>query len=140
MLCAKKINSHPILFSVNPHVLEFLNLDDHYIEKDLEDAIMRELEQFLLEFGVGFSFLARQKRIVVDNLDYHLDLLFFHRRLRRLVAIELKIGDFKPEYKGQMELYLRWLDKHERQPNEESPIGLILCTGKNHECIEAYWN
>ena len=120
----------------DPYLLEFLNLDDHYIEKDLEDAIMRELEQVLLEFGVGFTFMARQKRIVVDNIDFHLDLLFFHRRLRRLVAIELKVGGFQPEYKGQMELYLRWLDKYERQPNEESPIGLILCTGKNHECIE----
>ncbi len=126
----------PDLVFRDPYFLEFLNLDDRYMEKDLEDAIMRELEQFLLEFGTGFSFLARQKRIVVDNIDFHLDLLFFHRRLRRLVAIELKVGDFKPEYKGQMELYLRWLDKHERQPNEESPVGLILCTGKNHECIE----
>jgi predicted nuclease of restriction endonuclease-like (RecB) superfamily len=126
----------PDLVFRDPYVLEFLKLDDHYIEKDVEDAIMRELEQFLLEFGVGFSFLARQKRIVVDNIDFHLDLLFFHRRLRRLVAIELKIGDFKPEYKGQMELYLRWLDKYERQPHEEPPLGLILCTGKNQECIE----
>jgi hypothetical protein len=126
----------PDLVFRDPYILEFLNLNDHYIEKDLEDAIMRELEQFLLEFGVGFTFMARQKRIVVDNTDFHLDLLFFHRRLRRLVAIELKVGDFKPEYKGQMELYLRWLDKHERQPNEESPVGLILCTGKNTECIE----
>jgi predicted nuclease of restriction endonuclease-like (RecB) superfamily len=126
----------PDLVFRDPYFLEFLNLDDRYVEKDLEDAIMRELEQFLLEFGTGFSFLARQKRIVVDNIDFHLDLLFFHRRLRRLVAIELKVGDFRPEYKGQMELYLRWLDKYERQPNEESPIGLILCTGKNHECIE----
>lgn len=126
----------PDLVFRDPYVLEFLNLDDRYIERDLEDAIMRELEQFLLEFGVGFSFLARQKRIVVDDLDFHLDLLFFHRRLRRLVAIELKLGDFKPEYKGQMELYLRWLDKYERQLGEEPPIGLILCTGKNHECIE----
>lgn len=126
----------PDLVFRDPYFLEFLNLDDRYIEKDLEDAIMRELEQFLLEFGVGFTFMARQKRIVVDNIDFHLDLLFFHRRLRRLVAIELKVGDFRPEYKGQMELYLRWLDKHERQPNEESPVGLILCTGKNHECIE----
>ena len=126
----------PDLVFRDPYFLGFLNLDDRYIEKDLEDAIMRELEQFLLEFGVGFTFMARQKRIVVDNIDFHLDLLFFHRRLRRLVAIELKAGDFKPEYKGQMELYLRWLDKYERQPNEESPIGLILCTGKNHECIE----
>ncbi|MDE3045502.1 MAG: DUF1016 family protein [Verrucomicrobiota bacterium] len=132
----KKDQLTPDLVFRDPYVLEFLNLDDHYVEKDLEDAIMRELEQFLLEVGVGFSFLARQKRIVVGNLDFHLDLLFFHRRLRRLVAIELKIGDFKPEYKGQMELYLRWLDKHERQSGEESPIGLILCTSKNHECIE----
>ena len=134
-LLRKEDRLTPDLVFRDPYVLEFLNLNDHYFEKDIEDAIMREMEQFLLEFGVGFSFLARQKRIVVDNIDFHLDLLF-HRRLRRLVAIELKIGDFKPEYKGQMELYLRWLDKHERQPNEESPIGLILCTGKNHECIE----
>lgn len=126
----------PELVFRDPYVLEFLNLDDRYVEKDLEDAIMREMEQFLLEFGIGFSFLARQKRIVVDNIDYHLDLLFFHRRLRRLVAIELKLGDFKPEHKGQMELYLRWLDKYERQPGEEAPIGLILCTGKHQECIE----
>ncbi len=135
-LLRKEDQLSPDLVFRDPYILEFLNLDDRYVEKDLEDAIMRELEQFLLEFGVGFTFMARQKRIVVDNIDFHLDLLFFHRRLRRLVAIELKIGDFKPDYKGQMELYLRWLDKYERQPNEESPIGLILCTGKNHECIE----
>ncbi len=126
----------PDLVLRDPYLLDFLKLNDRYMEKDLEDAIMRELEQFLLEFGVGFTFVARQKRIIVDNFDFHLDLLFFHRRLQRLVAIELKVGDFQPEYKGQMELYLRWLDKYERQPNEESPIGLILCTGKNHECIE----
>jgi predicted nuclease of restriction endonuclease-like (RecB) superfamily len=135
-LLRKEDQLSPDLVFRDPYILEFLNLDDRYVEKDLEDAIMRELEQFLLEFGVGFTFVARQKRIVVDDIDFHLDLLFFHRRLRRLVAIELKIGDFKPEYKGQMELYLRWLDKYERQPNEESPIGLILCTGKNVECIE----
>lgn len=135
-LLRKEDQLSPDLVFRDPYILEFLNLDDRYVEKDLEDAIMRELEQFLLEFGVGFTFMARQKRIVVDNIDFHLDLLFFHRRLRRLVAIELKVGDFRPEYKGQMELYLRWLDKYERQPNEESPIGLILCTGKNHECIE----
>lgn len=135
-LLRKEDRLSPDLVFRDPYFLEFLNLDDRYMEKDLEDAIMRELEQFLLELGSGFSFVDRQKRIIVDNIDFHLDLLFFHRRLRRLVAIELKVGDFKPEYKGQMELYLRWLDKHERQPNEESPIGLILCTGKNHECIE----
>lgn len=126
----------PHLVFRDPYVLEFLNIKDHYMEKDLEDAIMRELESFLLELGVGFCFLARQKRMVIGGEDFHLDLLFFHRGLERLVAIELKLGDFKPEYKGQMELYLRWLDKHERRSHEESPMGLILCTGKNQECIE----
>lgn len=126
----------PNLVFRDPYVLEFLNLNDRYLEKDLEDAIMRELEQFLLELGGGFCFLERQKRIIVDNEDYHLDLLFFHRQLKRLIAIELKIGDFKPEYKGQMELYLRWLDKHERCAGEESPMGLILCAGKKNERIE----
>ncbi len=120
----------------DPYILEFLNLNDRYLEKDLEDAIMRELEQFLLELGKGFCFLARQKRMMIDDEDFHLDLLFFHRDLKRLVAIELKLGDFKPEYKGQMELYLRWLDKHERRPGEEPPLGLILCAGKKKERIE----
>lgn len=106
----------PDLVFRDPYVLEFLNLNERYLEKDVEDAIMRELEQFLLELGVGFSFVERQKRIIVDDEDFHLDLLFFHRKLKRLVAIELKLGDFKAEYKGQMELYLRWLDKYERCP------------------------
>lgn len=126
----------PDLVFRDPYVLEFLKLNDRYFEKDVEDAIMRELEQFLLELGVGFCFVARQKRITVDDEDFHLDLLFFHRSLKRLVAIELKLGDFKPEHKGQMELYLRWLDKYERTPGEESPMGLILCTGKKQERIE----
>ena len=126
----------PDLVFKDPYILEFLKLDDHYMEKDLEDAIMRELQQFLLELGVGFTFVARQKRITVDETDFSMDLLLFHRRLRRLVVIELKLGDFKPEYKGQMELYLRWLDKYERNPGEEAPMGIILCTGKNQECVE----
>ncbi len=126
----------PDLVFRDPYVLEFLNLNDTYLERDLEDAIMRELEQFLLELGVGFCFLSRQKRITVDDEDFYLDLLFFHRDLKRLVAIDLKLGDFKPEHKGQMELYLRWLDKHERRPGEESPMGLILCAGKKEERIE----
>lgn len=126
----------PDLIFRDPYILEFLNLSDLYIEKDLEDAIMRELEHFLLELGIGFCFLARQKRIIIDSKDFHLDLLFFHRGLKRLVAIELKLGDFKPEHKGQMELYLRWLDKYERQPGEQAPLGLILCTGKQSEQIE----
>jgi predicted nuclease of restriction endonuclease-like (RecB) superfamily len=126
----------PNLVFRDPYFLEFLNLNDRYFEKDLEDAIMRELEQFLLELGVGFCFVARQKCITIDEEDFHIDLLFFHRNLKRLVAIELKLGDFKPEHKGQMELYLRWLDKYERNPGEESPMGLILCAGKKQERIE----
>ncbi|MBU4263602.1 MAG: DUF1016 family protein [Proteobacteria bacterium] len=126
----------PDLVFRDPYFLDFLGLKDRYLEKDLEDAILRELEQFLLELGAGFSFVARQKRIQVDNDDYYLDLLFFHRKLKRLVAIELKLGQFKPADKGQMELYLRWLDKYERQAGEEPPIGLILCAGKKHETVE----
>lgn len=126
----------PDLVFRDPYILEFLNLNDRYVEKDLEDAIMRELEQFLLELGSGFCFLARQKRIIVGGEDFKLDLLFFHRDLKRLVAIDLKFGDFEPAHKGQMELYLRWLDKHERRADEEAPMGLILCAGKNEECIE----
>lgn len=126
----------PDLVFKDPYVLEFLELNDRYLEKDLEDAIMRELEQFLLELGGGFSFIARQKCITIDDENFRIDLLFYHRDLKRLVVIELKLGDFKPEYKGQMELYLRWLDKHERRPEEEAPLGLILCAGKKQERIE----
>lgn len=126
----------PNIVFKDPYILEFLNLNDRYMEKDVEDAIMRELEQFLLELGADFCFVARQKRIVVDGEDFRIDLLFFHRRLKRLVVIELKLGDFKVEYKGQMELYLRWLDKYERRPGEKAPVGLILCAGKRDERIE----
>jgi len=126
----------PDLVFRDPYFLDFLGLKDRYLEKDIEDAIMRELEQFILELGVGFTFVARQKRIQVDSEDYYLDLLFYHRGLRRLVAIDLKLGDFQPGYKGQMELYLRWLAKYEQQSGEESPIGLILCAGKKQETVE----
>jgi len=126
----------PALVFRDPYVLDFLGLRDRYLERDLEDAILREIEAFLLELGAGFAFLARQKRITIDGEDYALDLLFFHRGLRRLVAIELKLGAFKPADKGQMELYLRWLDRYERQPGEEPPLGLILCAGKKAETIE----
>ena len=126
----------PALVFRDPYILDFLGLRDRYLEKDLEDAILREIESFLLELGDGFAFLARQKRLSIDSDDFYLDLLFYHRRLKRLVAIDLKLGDFKAEYKGQMELYLRWLAKHEQQPGEESPLGLILCAGKKQEQIE----
>lgn len=126
----------PDLVFKDPYFLDFLGLRDRYLEKDLEDAILRELEQFLLELGAGFSFIARQKRIQVDNDDFYIDLLFFNRKLKRLLAIDLKLGDFKPADKGQMELYLRWLDKYERQADELPPIGLVLCAGKKRETVE----
>ncbi|PJL68657.1 hypothetical protein B9Y61_11545 [Stenotrophomonas maltophilia] len=126
----------PALVMRDPYILDFLGLRDTWQEGDLEAAIVREMESFLLELGAGFSFVARQKRIQIDNDDFHLDLLFYNRKLRRLVAVELKIGEFKAAYKGQMELYLRWLDKHEREPEEASPLGIILCTGKKSEQIE----
>lgn len=126
----------PDLIFKDPYFLDFLGLRDRYLEKDMEDAILRELEQFLLELGAGFSFIARQKRIQIDNDDYYIDLLFFNRKLKRLLAIELKLGDFKPADKGQMELYLRWLDKYERQEDEQSPMGLVLCAGKKRETVE----
>lgn len=126
----------PALVFQDPYMLDFLELADTYSEKDLESAILREIERFLLELGAGFAFVERQKRIMLDGDDYYVDLLFFHRRMRRLVAIELKIGDFKAADSGQMELYLRWLDRHERQPSEQAPLGIILCAGKKRETVE----
>ncbi|RPX18532.1 YhcG family protein [Pseudomonas aeruginosa] len=126
----------PALVMRDPYILDFLGLRDSWQESDLEAAVIREMESFLLELGAGFSFVARQKRIPIDDEDFHLDLLFYNRKLRRLVAVELKIGEFKAAYKGQMELYLRWLDKHEREPEEAPPLGIILCTGKKREQIE----
>lgn len=126
----------PDLVFRDPYILDFLGLKDRYLEKDLEDAILRELETFLLELGSGFAFLGRQIRIQIDSDDFHLDLLFYHRNLKRLIAIDLKLGDFKAAYKAQMELYLRWLSKYEQQPGEDSPLGIILCAGKKEEQIE----
>ena len=126
----------PDLVFRDPYFLDFLGLKDTFSEKDLETSILREMESFILELGAGFSFVDRQKRITVDNEDYYLDLLFFHRKLKRLIAIELKLGKFKAAYKGQMELYLRWLEKHEKEPSEKTPLGLILCAGKASEQIE----
>jgi len=126
----------PEMVFKNTYVLDFLNLPSHYSEKDLEESLVTNLEQFILELGSGFAFVERQKRIPIDTVDYHLDLLFYHRKLRRLVAIDLKLGKFKPKHKAQMELYLRWLQKHEMQPGEEIPIGLLLCSEGNTEHIE----
>lgn len=120
----------------DPYLLHLFGLKDTYSEKDLESAIVAEMQRFIEELGTDFAFLARQKRITIDNEDYYIDLLFYHRRLRCLVAIDLKVDSFKAAYKGQMELYLRWLEKNERIEGENTPIGLILCAGKNDEHVE----
>ena len=126
----------PNLVFRDPYFLDFLGLKDTYSEKDLESAILRELQSFILELGTGFAFVGRQYRIVIDGEDHHIDLLFYHRKLKRLVVVDLKLGDFKAADKGQMELYLRWLEKHEMQDGEEAPLGLILCADKSSEKIE----
>ena len=126
----------PDLVFKSPYFLEFTGLKGMYSEKSLEDCLVAHLEQFIIELGNGFSFVARQKRMIIDGEDFYLDLLFYHRRLHRLVAIDLKKGRFKAEYKGQMELYLRWLEQNEMEPGEESPLGLLLCTEGSEEQIE----
>ena len=126
----------PDLVFRDPYVLDFLGLTDTYSEKDLETSIIVELQHFIIELGSDFAFMARQIRIVIDDRDFYIDLLFYHRRLKCLVAIDLKIGEFEAGFKGQMELYLRYLEKHEQVEGENSPIGLILCAGKNEEHIE----
>jgi predicted nuclease of restriction endonuclease-like (RecB) superfamily len=120
----------------DPYFLDFLGLKEGYLENELENALLKELELFILELGKGFAFVDRQKRMIIDGYDFHLDLLFFHRKLKRLVAVELKIDRFKAAFKGQMELYLNWLNKYERQPGEEPPIGLILCAEAGSEQVE----
>jgi len=136
----KKLRDHdklsPDLVFRDPYVLDFLGLKDTYGENDLEAAILREIEGFILEIGVGFCFVERQKRMQIDGRDYYLDLLFYHRKLRRLVAVELKVGDFEAADKGQMELYLNWLKRYERESDEEEPLGMILCAGKTQEHVE----
>ena len=126
----------PDLVFKSPYFLEFTGLKGMYSEKNLEDSLLAHLEQFIIELGNGFSFVARQKRMIIDGEDFYLDLLFFHRRLHRLIAIDLKLGRFKAQYKGQMELYLRWLEANEMEPGEETPLGLLLCTEGSEEQIE----
>jgi len=109
-------------------VLEFLGLKDEYSEAELEEALIRELEQFLLELGNDFAFIARQKRLRVGNEWYRVDLLFFHRRLRSLIVVDLKLGKFTHADAGQMNLYLNYAREHWTNPDENPPIGLILCS------------
>ena len=135
----ENINPHHIEADVvlkSSYVLDFLGLSGYYSEDDLENAIAQQLERFILELGQGFAFLERQKRFTIDGTDYYLDLLFYHRRLKCLVAIDLKLGKFKPQYKGQMELYLKYMQKYEMQQDENKPIGLLLCSEGNTEHIE----
>jgi hypothetical protein len=106
------------------------------LEKDLEDAVLREIEKFILELSKGLSFIERQKRMIIDGEDFYLDLLFYHRKLRRLVAVELKLGKFHAKYKGQMELYLKWLDRYEKNEGELPPVGIILCSESNPEQVQ----
>jgi predicted nuclease of restriction endonuclease-like (RecB) superfamily len=124
------------LFLKDPCLLDFLELQDTFSERDLESAILKELEKFILEFGSDFAFLSRQQRIQIGNNDYVMDLLFYHRKLKRLVLIELKLGEFVPQYKGQVELYLKWLSKYEKQEGEQEPIAIILCASKDSEVVE----
>ena len=130
-----KVVSPDVVFK-SPYFLEFTGLKGLYSEKDLEDSLVAHLEQFILELGNGFCFAERQKRMIIDGEDFYLDLLFYHRKLHRLIAIDLKLGRFKAQYKGQMELYLRWLEQNEMEPGEESPLGLLLCTEGSEEQIE----
>lgn len=134
----QNISNHPAISNnfKDPYFLDFLGLQNTYLERDLEEAILRELETFILELGKGFAFVERQKRMIIDGQDFHLDLLFYHRNLRRLVAIELKLGKFEAKHKGQMELYLKWLDKYEKKEGELAPVGLILCAESSREQIE----
>lgn len=129
-------NISPDIVFKSPYFLDFTGLKGNYSESELENSLINNIENFLLELGAGFSFVARQKRIIIDGEDFKIDLLFYHRKLHRLIAIDLKLGRFKAQYKGQMELYLRYLEKYETEPNENTPLGLILCTEGSHEQIE----
>ncbi|MFP5041170.1 PDDEXK nuclease domain-containing protein [Parasediminibacterium sp. JCM 36343] len=133
----QNISNHPAIHNTfkDPYFLDFLGLQNTYLEK-LEVAILRDLEAFILELGKGFAFVERQKRMIIDGEDFYLDLLFYHRNLKRLVAIELKLGKFQAKHKGQMELYLKWLDKYEKAEGENTPVGLILCAESSREQIE----
>lgn len=120
----------------DPYILEFLGLKDEYSESQMEDALIHHLEHFLLELGNGFTFVARQKRITLEGSHYRLDLLLYHRVLKCLVAIDLKIGEFTHGDAGQMNLYVNYLKDKEKLPDENNPIGLILCTDKKKTVVE----
>lgn len=118
------------------YFLDILGLPDVFSEEELENAVLNQVEEFMHEMGSDFTLVERQKRITIDSVDYKMDLVFFHRTLRRFIVVDLKLGKFKPAYEGQMLLYLRYLNAHEKHEWEESPIGLILCSEGNTEHIE----
>lgn len=120
----------------DPYVLDFLGLADTYSEKDLEAAIIRKIERFLLELGTGFCFVGRQRRMTIDDKDYSVDLVFYHRVLRCLVLVDLKIGAFEPADVAQMHLYLEWTKRYDKQEDETDPVGLILCGSKGKQVVE----
>lgn len=126
----------PDLVFRDPYFLDFLGLQNSYSDKDFESTILADLQNFIIELGSDFAFLARQKSITIDQDDYYIDLLFYHRKLKSLIAIDLKLGKFKASDKGQMELYLAWLAKHESIEGENKPLGLLLCASKNEEHVE----
>ena len=128
-------NIEPSLAFRDPYMLDFLGLPSEHSEADLERAILDEMQRFLLELGVGFAFVERQKRMTVDGSDYRLDLLLYHITMRCYVALELKTRPLEPGDYGQMTLYLRWLDRYQRHTGDEAPIGLILCTNKGPEQV-----
>jgi hypothetical protein len=115
----------------DPYILEFLGLKDEYSESELEDALIVHLQNFLLELGDDFAFVARQKRLRIGTEWYRVDLMFFHRRLRCLVIIDLKVGKFSHADAGQMHMYLNYARKHWVRPGESPPVGLILCAEKD---------
>ena len=116
----------------DPFVLEFLGLKDEYSENDLEEALILQLENFLLELGGDFAFVGRQRRLRIGDEWYRVDLLFYHRRLRCLVIIDLNLGKFTHSDAGQMHLYLNYAREHWTHPNENPPVGLILCAQKDY--------
>ncbi len=126
----------PALTFKEPYFIDFIGGKTYDSEEDLENLILNNITDFLQELGTDFCFVARQKRMSTGRKDRYLDLLFFNRRLKRLIALDLKIGDFDPAYKGQMEWYLNWLDRNERLPHEEKPWGIIFCAGKDQDDIE----
>jgi hypothetical protein len=131
-----KLSNIPFNIFKNPYILDLFGLQNTLLQKDLKDAIPHDLETFILELRKGFTFVGLQKRMIIDGEDFYLDLLFYQRKLKRLVAIELKLGTFQAKHKGPMTLYLKWLDKYEKQKEKNTPIGLILCAKSNREQIE----